>query len=153
MIRVRATSRFTSANIFEGLPFSSGTFDFIHMRLMFLAIPADRCEFVLRELVRVTRPGGWSELVEAGPEEHGGPALGQLLAWGTEMLRRRGIDANYGRHVGELLQNARLGHVRSRDLTIPLGAWSERVGGIMEADFFSGIRGLEGKIASMEIAA
>jgi SAM-dependent methyltransferase len=143
---------FTSGNALEGLPFPDGTFDFTHMRLMFLAIPADRWEFVVRELVRVTRPGGWIELVEAGPEENGGPALDQLLAWGTEMLRRRGIDANFGRHVGELLQRARLTQIGTRDLAIPLGAWGERVGKMMEADFFSGIRALEGLIASMGIA-
>lgn len=143
---------YTPGNVLEGLPFPDGTFDFTHMRLMFLAIPADRWEFVVREVVRVTRPGGWIELVEAGPEENGGAALDQVLAWGTEMLRRRGIDANFGRHVGELLQRARLTQVGTRDLAIPLGAWGERVGKMMEADFFSGIRALEGVIASMGIA-
>jgi hypothetical protein len=68
------------------------------------------------------------------------------------MLRRRGIDANFGRHVGELLQRARLTQIGTRDLAIPLGAWGERVGKMMEADFFSGIRALEGLIASMGIA-
>ena len=143
---------FTPANVLEGLPFPDGTFDFTHMRLMFLAIPADRWEFVVSELMRVTRPRGWIELVEAGPEEKGGPALDQLLAWGTEMLLRRGIDANFGRHVGELLVRARLTHVGTRNLAIPLGTWGERVGKMMEADFFSGIRALEGVIATMGIA-
>lgn len=40
------------ANIFEGLPFFGGVFDFTHMRLMFLAISADRWKFVVCELVR-----------------------------------------------------------------------------------------------------
>ena len=138
---------FTPGNVLEGLPFPDAAFDYTHMRLMFLAIPADRWEFVARELIRVTRPGGWVEMVEAGPEEHGGPALDQLLAWGTEMLQRRGIDANYGRHIGDLLQRARLAQVGTRDLAIPLGGWGERVGKMMETDFFSGIRALEGVIA------
>ncbi len=75
------------------------------------------------------------------------PISDELLAWGTEMFRRRGIDANFGRHVGELLQRARLTQVGTRNLAIPLGAWGERVGKMMEADFFSGIRALEGVIA------
>ena len=143
---------FMLGNVLEGLPFPDAMFDYTHMRLMFLAIPADRWEFVARELIRVTRPGGWVELVEAGPEEHGGPDLDQLLAWGTEMLQRRGIDADYGRHIDDLLQRARLAQVGSRDLAIPLGAWGERVGKMMETDFFSGIRALEGVIATMGIA-
>lgn len=144
---------FTPGNVLEGLPFPDASFDFTHMRLMFLAIPADRWEHVAHELARVTRPGGWIELVEAGPEEHGGPDVDQLLAWGTEMLRRRGIDANYGRRIGELLRETGLAHVRMRDLAIPLGAWGERVGVMMEADFFSGIRALEGPIASLGVAS
>lgn len=143
---------FMLGNVLEGLPFPDATFDYTHMRLMFLAIPADRWEFVARELIRVTRPGGWVELVEAGPEEHGGPDLDQLLAWGTEMLQRRGIDANYGSHIGDLLQRARLAQVGTRDLAIPLGVWGERVGKMMETDFFSGIHALEGVIATMGIA-
>lgn len=144
---------FTAGNVLEGLPFPDASFDFTHMRLMFLAIPADRWEHVARELARVTRPGGWIELVEAGPEEQGGPDVDQLLAWGTEMLRRRGIDANYGRRIGELLRQTGLAHVRMRDLAIPLGAWGERVGVMMEADFFSGIRALEGPIAALGVAS
>jgi SAM-dependent methyltransferase len=143
---------FTTGNVLDGLPFPDASFDFTHMRLMFLAIPVDRWEFVVRELVRVTRPGGWIELVEAGPEEQGGRDLDLLLTWGTEMLRRRGIDATYGRRVGELLGRAQLSQVGMRDLAIPLGNWGERVGVMMEADFFSGIRALEGVIASMQIA-
>ena len=143
---------FTPGNVLEGLPFSDASFDFTHMRLMFLAIPADRWEYVARELARVTRPGGWIELVEAGPEEQGGADVDQLLAWGTAMLQRRGIDANYGRRIGDLLRTTGLAHVQTRSLAIPLGAWGERVGVMMEADFFSGIRALEGPIAALGIA-
>ena len=95
----------------------------------------------------------WIELVEAGPEEHGGPDVDQLQAWGTEMLRRRGIDANYGRRIGDLLRQVGLAHVRQRDLAIPLGVWGERVGVMIEADFFSGIRALEGPIAALGVAS
>lgn len=144
---------FTPGNALEGLPFPDASFDFTHMRLMFLAIPADRWEYVAGELVRVTRPGGWIELVEAGPEEHGGPDMDQLLAWGTEMLRRRGIDADYGRRIGGLLKQVGLRQAQRRDLAIPLGAWGERVGVMMEADFFSGIRALEGPITKLGIAS
>ena len=95
----------------------------------------------------------WIELVEAGPEEHGGPDVDQLQAWGTEMLRRRGIDANYGRRIGDLLRQVGLAHVRQRDLAIPLGVWGERVGVMIEADFFSGIRALEDPIAALGVAS
>jgi len=54
---------FVAGNILEGLPFADGGFDFVHMRLVFFAIPADRWPFVIGELVRVTRLGaGWNRL-------------------------------------------------------------------------------------------
>jgi ubiquinone/menaquinone biosynthesis C-methylase UbiE len=146
-----ANYAFTPGNVLEGLPIPDASFDFVHMRLLFLAIPADRWPFVVREVVRVTRPGGWVELVEAGPETQGGPAVDQLLAWGTALLARRGVDANYGHRVGELLRNAGLAQVEQRDINLPLGAYGERVGTMMAADFFSGIKGLGGLMTSMGV--
>ncbi|HEX4204530.1 MAG TPA: methyltransferase domain-containing protein [Ktedonobacteraceae bacterium] len=46
---------FMQANVLEGLPFAANTFDFVHMRLLLFAIPAERWPQVLRELLRVTR--------------------------------------------------------------------------------------------------
>src|SRR5262249_2787590 len=69
-------SAFRLANVLEGLPFPDGRFDFVHMRLMILALPADRWAFVVNELARVTRLGGWVESVEYGGEKNGGPAVG-----------------------------------------------------------------------------
>lgn len=142
---------FTAGNVLEGLPIPDASFDFVHMRLLFLAIPAGRWPFVVGELVRVTRPGGWVELVEAGPEVNGGPAVDQLLAWGTALLARRGVDAQYGHRIGSLLREAGLVGVEQRDITLPLGASGERVGTMMAADFFAGIKGLSGLMASTGI--
>ena len=68
---------FAPGNVLEGLPFEDGTFDFVHMRLLFTAIPADRWPFAISELARVTRPDGWVESVEtAGLFNGGGEACG-----------------------------------------------------------------------------
>lgn len=39
---------------------------------------------VVSELVRVTRPGGWIELVETGPQQDGGPAMDMIVEWVTQ---------------------------------------------------------------------
>src|SRR5689334_10014737 len=57
-----ANYSFVSGNILEGLPFPDASFDFVHQRLLFFAIPSDRWQFLLNELARVTRPGGWVEV-------------------------------------------------------------------------------------------
>jgi SAM-dependent methyltransferase len=133
---------FQAGNVLEGLPFADQSFDFVHMRLLFLALPRDRWPFVVAELARVTRLGGWVESVEAGLERDGGPAMDLLLAWGTEACARRGIDVHYGARVGELLRAAGLTGVTAREVTLPLGANGGRTGHLMSLDFFTGIRAL-----------
>jgi hypothetical protein len=56
---------FVAGNILQGLPFPVDSFDFVHQRLRFFAVPGDRWQFVVNELVRVTRPGAglsWSKV-------------------------------------------------------------------------------------------
>jgi ubiquinone/menaquinone biosynthesis C-methylase UbiE len=74
-----ASYQFIHGNILEGLPFPDASFDFVHQRLLFFAIPTDRWQFVLNELARVTRPGGWVEVVEGRyGYEPMGPAAQQI---------------------------------------------------------------------------
>lgn len=134
--------RFVQGNVLEGLPFPDASFDFVHMRLMVLALPADRWPFVVRELVRVTRPGGWVESVEYGGERNGGPAIMQLMRWGTQASALRGIDTAYSTKVGALLREARLGHVRTFEVDLPLGAYGGRVGVMNGVDLLTAMKAL-----------
>ena len=85
------TCLFVQADILQGLPFPSHQFDFTHQRLLVGAIPAPRWPEVVRELVRVTRPHGWVELVEVGTTvQHAGAATERLLAWVQETSREIG---------------------------------------------------------------
>src|SRR5262245_61759287 len=55
--------RLVRGNLLQGLPFASGSFDFVHQRLLMLAVPLRLWPGVVDELVRVLQPGGWLELV------------------------------------------------------------------------------------------
>ena len=60
---------FVQGNILEGLPFPDNNFDFVTQR--FLSIGFSDNEWrtrVIDELVRVTKPGGWIELMECDIE-------------------------------------------------------------------------------------
>ena len=46
------------------LPFATATFDYVRMAFVFDKIRAQEWEYVVRELVRVTKKGGWIELAE-----------------------------------------------------------------------------------------
>lgn len=64
----------------KGLPFPDQQFDYVHQRLLVAAIPAANWPEVIHELVRVTRPGGWVELLEVGVTiERASPETTRLL--------------------------------------------------------------------------
>src|SRR3712207_2227773 len=54
-------------------PFADNTFDLVDQHLGFLRIPADGWIDELRELLRITAPGGGLQLIECGFPERSGP--------------------------------------------------------------------------------
>jgi ubiquinone/menaquinone biosynthesis C-methylase UbiE len=92
---------FVPGNVLERLPFEDATFDYVHQRMLVGAIPRDRWRDDISELVRVMRPGGWVECIEAGSARGGGPALEALNHWGIAAAANRGIDIAVGARIGE----------------------------------------------------
>jgi ubiquinone/menaquinone biosynthesis C-methylase UbiE len=135
---------FLRANVLEGLPFAEGTFDFVHQRLLVAAIPAANWPGVLAELYRVTRPGGWIELVECGVEgQNLGPLTQQFFAWGLEAGQARGLDARIVPTLGQLLLATGARNLGTKAIEIPLGEWGGRIGKMMKQDLLSALAGLK----------
>jgi len=130
-----ANYRFIVGNALEGLAFADSTFDFTHQRLLFFAIPSDRWPFVLSELRRVTRPGGWVEVAEGHfGYESAGPATQRLVNEALNALLKRGIDPRVGPLLGDHLNKAGLTNVQTRVVKLPVGAWGGRVGSLLATD-------------------
>jgi hypothetical protein len=110
------------------------------------AIPAPHWPNVVRELVQVTRPGGWVELVEATPATGGGRALATLNAWMLQATTRRGVDAYVARKLPALLQAAGLVGVTSRELDLPMGRRGGHLGTMAETQYLSLFESLRGMI-------
>jgi SAM-dependent methyltransferase len=115
---------FVVANILEqGLPFPAHTFDYVHQRLLIGAIPTERWSEVIGEQIRVTKPGGWVELVESsGVLPQSGPVTQQLSQWLGESGKRHGIDITQapGLRLHERFQAAGLEQVTFRSLFLPM---------------------------------
>ncbi len=104
------------------LPYPAGWFDhsLCHFVLLWLQNPLQ----ALREMVRVTRPGGW--VIALAEPDYGGrmdyptqfTRLGQLQA---QALAAQGADVNMGRKCGALFHQAGLTHVQTGLLG---GQWS-----------------------------
>lgn len=126
---------FVEGNVLKGLPFPDGSFDFVHQRLLMGAIPGPEWPNVVRELARVTRRGGWIELVEAAPVPSTTPALRQLYDWMRGATQLRGLDITISSRIGDLLRQAGLQQVVYKDLPLPIGQYGGRLGVMAETQY------------------
>lgn len=126
---------FVTSNILEGLPFPDASFDFVHQRLLFFAIPGDRWQFVINELSRVTRPDGWVEVVEG---HYGydpmGPAAQRIADAMLPAMQKRGVDPRYSAQLGQFLRAAGLQQVQQHTAKLPVGDWGGRLGKLAAID-------------------
>jgi SAM-dependent methyltransferase len=147
-IALPPTIHFVQANLLAGLPFAEGAFEYVHQRLLVAAIPAASWPFVLRELVRVTRRGGWIELLEAGRFERMGEATHQLVQWGEQVGQRLGFDLALMEHLGDLLAQAGASVVETRHTPVPLGTWGGHIGDLLAVDVHAALKSCQGLYSS-----
>lgn len=127
---------YVQGNVLDGLPFPDATFDFVHQRLLTAAVPADRWQWEVAELLRVTKPGGWVEILEAIPTR-GGPGMNQLYEWFMAVGLSRGINMLTSPQIGTFLANAGAQNIVKHDLPMALGSWGGRAGAMMETNYFA----------------
>jgi len=126
---------FVKGNVLEGLPFEDNRFDFVHQRLLVAALPRERWPFVIGELARVTRPGGWVELAECGsPQDDPANPYPQLWATWIAFCQTRAIDFTIGHTIGSMLQQGALQQVQRHEVVFPMGQWGGRIGSMSAED-------------------
>jgi SAM-dependent methyltransferase len=128
---------FTRINLLNGLPFRDGSFEYVHQRLLRAGIPAAAWPGAVRELARVTAPGGLVEVGESG--EHwgnAGPAATRFFGLMRELGGRFGMDTQGPPGLGlpRLLAEAGLDQIGERQVTVPIGEWGGRVGSFMASN-------------------
>lgn len=126
---------FVAGDALQPLPFADNSFEFVHQRLLIAAVPVGRWPDIIRELARVTVPGGWIELAECGvPRDAPGMPYPDL--WGTwiEFCRQRGIDFTMGHTLGALLHDAGLTAVRQQEVVFPMGDHGGSIGRMSATD-------------------
>ncbi|RAQ94523.1 class I SAM-dependent methyltransferase [Thermogemmatispora tikiterensis] len=130
--------RFVSGDILKGLPFPDHSFDFVHQRLLHSALPLTAWPGAVKELARVTAPGGWVELLELNPEViPSGPAGQRLRQIILQLVALRGLDAEgvVARSLDLYLAEAGLVEVERHVVEVPLGDWGGRLGSLLALDF------------------
>lgn len=132
---------FIQGNLLERLPFADNTFDYAHQRLLIAALPSDQWVPVARELLRVTRPGGWVELVEGGLFA-GGPGMQVLNDVSEQLSQRRNLSFTNALRVDEYLRAAGAQNVERRLVYVPVGRQQGRLGAMAETDYLAIIASL-----------
>jgi SAM-dependent methyltransferase len=132
-----STLGFVRANMLRGLPFADNSFDLVHERLLVTAVPVDSWMEFTRDLVRVTRPGGWVELVEPMMTfDNAGPAMSRISDLMLQMAARRGLDTTgtVFRILDGYLHHAGVEKAERRTFTVPMGKWGGQAGSLMLSD-------------------
>lgn len=138
---------FVQGNMFEGLPFPDNSFDFVHQRLVIVAMPTNTWTTQIREAMRVTRPGGWVELVE-GDLLPGGPGLTQLNDLGERMSIKRGMSFTNASRIDQYLREAGAQRVERRVVYLPVGHRAGRLGAMAETDYLAILTSVRGFLIS-----
>jgi SAM-dependent methyltransferase len=133
--------RYVKGNLLHGLPFADDQFDFVHQRFLVTGLPFTSWETVIGELSRVTRPGGWVELVE-GPwgAERPGPGAQRILSTARPLLEALGLDTSdvVYRSIDGYLRAAGLTNVARHEVEMPIGRWGGQVGSLMVTNIRTG---------------
>ncbi len=141
--------QFVRGDILKGLPFENSSFDYVHQRLLVAAIPTHAWLFVLKELARVTRRGGWVELLEAGQRfESAGPRTNQFISWWAAFSRAAGFDTGLMERLYTLLHEAGLSSVLWQPIRVPLGAWGGHASIKLATNMLCGFRSLKERMCA-----
>jgi len=129
-----------TGDVLHGLPLRDRRFDFVHQRFLIAGVPVRSFGRLVRELGRVTRPGGWVEVVES--DSHAflrpvGPATRRLLDLSGRLGRMVGLDTTGIVHdsMGRYLREAGFERVESHGASVPVGGWGGRLGEMLATDF------------------
>ncbi|RUO95799.1 hypothetical protein BC936DRAFT_143198, partial [Jimgerdemannia flammicorona] len=110
------------------LPYPDATFDFVFMRNMSLAVGEKDWQNLCRELVRVTKLGGYVELLDTDFElKRRGP---KLADWNDKVifaLKARGFNPRIGPNLENFFKDD-LVNAKKLFFSLPMGNWGGKTG-------------------------
>jgi ubiquinone/menaquinone biosynthesis C-methylase UbiE len=128
---------FLEADALQPFPFEDESFDFTHARAITGFVPIARWPDVIREMVRVTKRGGYIELTE--PEEliTPSPAFKALSAALQRLVDARGLHGYAGPYLVDYMRQAGLQRVQQRRIVLGEGQGLVREQRMLVADILA----------------
>jgi ubiquinone/menaquinone biosynthesis C-methylase UbiE len=142
-----ANFRFVEANMFERFPFEEGEFDYTFSRFLVVATPTDKWAHIVGEMVRVTRRGGYVEMVDMQqfPVTES-PAYQRVLAAAADLVQKRGMATGVEHTLKGHLEHAGLQRIQERAFQVGKKSREQR---LLIADLLAGHRNLKGALVKL----
>ncbi|CAG8515575.1 2840_t:CDS:2 [Ambispora leptoticha] len=123
-------TEFSQCDILDGLHYLDATFDFVHQRAMCDAFTKQQWEDqVIKELTRVTKPGGWLECVEAEVGFIGDGVATRKISDAVKLLYENdGMISNPGKELLRLFHENGLENIQHQEKDIILGKKAGKFG-------------------------
>ncbi|CAJ0830617.1 96_t:CDS:2 [Entrophospora sp. SA101] len=139
--------KFQKVNVIQGLPFPDNHFDFVYQRFLVMSLTPSQIEILINELLRVLKPGGWLEIMEAGIGTlNQGPAQKLLMDAVKKLVNSNnlvfGVDIyqkNFENHPGLI-------DVKLEKRECLLGKSGGKLGEVCRDDFSTGCEALKSKL-------
>ncbi|GES79223.1 S-adenosyl-L-methionine-dependent methyltransferase [Rhizophagus clarus] len=145
---------FIKADVTNGLPFNDNEFDFTHAELMSLMFTPNQWDFVLSELIRVTKPGGYIEIADRCCGHVGrGPIFRKLIDAVWASFSKRDIDVKLINNLDSIFElHPNIGKVHRIEKNFIIGPNGGKVGLIYQDIVISHLNSeIAGKVISEEI--
>ncbi|KAI7866560.1 uncharacterized protein EV154DRAFT_154289 [Mucor mucedo] len=132
---------FTPYNVVKEhrIPYPDDTFDYTQQSLVTLAYAKEDWKTVMLDLKRVTKPGGYIQLLEIDlcPQPLG-DASG---LWRDQVLQcfedKRGLDIGIPKRLNQVLAEIGLIEIETRFVSVPVGSWGLDIGLLWEENLNS----------------
>ncbi|GAA5797546.1 hypothetical protein HPULCUR_002934 [Helicostylum pulchrum] len=108
------------------LPLPDNYLDIIYQRDTTSIMPHERWPFLLDELMRVAKPGGYIELVEHSfVIKNPGPVLALVNEWYKIVTTSIAVDPKEAKHLKQMMTTAGFQDIDKKVITVPIGEWPE----------------------------
>ncbi|RUP42719.1 S-adenosyl-L-methionine-dependent methyltransferase [Jimgerdemannia flammicorona] len=141
--KIPSNCTFLQVDTRDGLPFEDNTFDYVFQRHSSICFPVDTWPIVLKELVRVAKPGAHIELVECAQILHdAGPSTARWAEHLFRTLMMRGVNARYVASMESALEAAGMVDIYHDYQSAPVG-WgpNAELGRLLKLNIMESIKG------------
>ncbi|CAI2163993.1 17657_t:CDS:2 [Funneliformis geosporum] len=115
--------QFVQGDVLTGLPFDDNTFDYVHQGHMLDVYTMDQWHFIITEIIRVCKPGGYIEFIEPELATNTGPILSKFYDALVELSETRNVNIRmYDDLIRILSSTPSVQNVESKKKVISLGS-------------------------------